>query len=138
MKNKLILFFSLILTLNLFASTDTKFYNINSMYGISMRKITSISKDDKGFIWGASKMGILRVTEGDCRIYQLPYIATDIISVNLTYSYSYRTIFPQNTVLTPLHLFWENKLSYINIGIKTFPWKETQWWVRFIFTIYQS
>lgn len=58
------------------------------MYGISMRKITSISKDEKGFIWGASKMGILRVTEGDCRIYQLPYIATDIVSVNLIYSYS--------------------------------------------------
>lgn len=55
MKNKITLFFSLILTLNLFASTDTKFYNINSMYGISMRKITSISKDDKGFIWGAPK-----------------------------------------------------------------------------------
>ncbi len=88
MKNKIALFFCLILTLDLFASLDTKFYNINSMYGISMRKITSISKDEKGFIWGASKMGILRVTEGDCRIYQLPYIATDIVSVNLIYSYS--------------------------------------------------
>ena len=88
MKYIIFFFVSLCYAVNVSASLDTRFYHINSIYGISMRKITSICKDKKGFIWGASKMGILRVTEGDYRIYQLPYITTDIISVNLTYSRS--------------------------------------------------
>ncbi|HCO68444.1 MAG TPA: hypothetical protein DIT04_11905, partial [Dysgonomonas sp.] len=79
--------FLLISSLHLLSS-DMKFYNINSIYGISMRETSSICKDDNGFIWTSSKTGILRVTDGDYRIYSLPYRTADVITVKLIYKNS--------------------------------------------------
>lgn len=64
---------------------ETKFYSVNTIFGISMREITSICRDDNGFMWASSKTGVLRLTEGDSRIYQLPYITADVITVKLVY-----------------------------------------------------
>ncbi|WP_319480931.1 response regulator [uncultured Draconibacterium sp.] len=51
-----------------------------------MRETNSVCGDDNGFIWVSSKMGIIRYTEDDIRIYQLPYESTNVITAELTYS----------------------------------------------------
>ena len=72
------------ITLNLHAS-DVKFNSVNAIYGINIRETASVCSDDNGFIWVSSKTGILRLTDDDYRIYQLPYQTADIISVKLVY-----------------------------------------------------
>jgi signal transduction histidine kinase/DNA-binding response OmpR family regulator/ligand-binding sensor domain-containing protein len=66
-------------------AADTKFYSINSIYGISLRETSSLSSDKNGFIWASAKTGILRLTENDCRLYKLPYDIA-FISSRLLYS----------------------------------------------------
>ncbi len=75
-----ILIFCLVFSLNVGA---VKFYNINTLFGISYRVTNSICKDDNGFIWVSSKTGILRLTDNDYRIYQLPYEAAGAVIVKL-------------------------------------------------------
>lgn len=82
MKSRLTLLFLFILSLNLYSS-DVKFYNINTMYGISMREMASVCKDNNGFIWASSKTGVLRITKSDYRIYPLPYKTANILTVRL-------------------------------------------------------
>ncbi len=74
----------LLLTFSLNASA-VKFYSINSIFGISTRVTNSICKDDYGFIWVSSKTGVLRLTDNDYRIYQLPYESAGVIVVKLIY-----------------------------------------------------
>ena len=69
-------------------ASQSRFYNINSMYGISMREVNSICKDNYGFIWASSKTGILRLTEKDYRVYHLPYETANVITVKLIYENS--------------------------------------------------
>ena len=84
MKCKLI-FITLILSVNLSYSSNVKFYNVNDLYGISMRETASVCKDSNGFIWASSRTGIMRLSGYDCRIYPIPYETTDIINVKLKY-----------------------------------------------------
>ena len=67
------------------SASNVQFYNINSMYGISMREANSVCKDHNGFIWVSSKTGILRLTDDDYRIYQIPYETANVITVKLVY-----------------------------------------------------
>lgn len=69
-------------------SAAQKFYNINALFGISMREVNSVCRDQTGFIWASSKTGILRLTEDDYRIYHLPYENTNVITVKLVYENS--------------------------------------------------
>ena len=78
-------FFCLFGVSNIFA---VKFYNINSVLGISTRITNSICKDDNGFIWVTSKTGVLRIAYNDYRIYQLPYESAGVISAKLVYKKS--------------------------------------------------
>ncbi len=78
---------------NIFA---VKFYSINALYGISMRETNSVCKDKNGFVWASSKTGILRLTDNDYRIYQLPYESADVFTVNLVYSYNVLIAFTNN------------------------------------------
>lgn len=66
-------------------SAPVNFYSVNNLFGISMRVTNSICKDENGFIWASSKTGILRLTDDDYRIYQLPFETTGAISVKLAY-----------------------------------------------------
>lgn len=75
-----ILILLLIFSLNVRA---VKFYSINSLFGISNRVTASICKDQNGFIWASSKIGILRLADADYRIYQLPYETAGAIFVKL-------------------------------------------------------
>lgn len=93
MKNLVIkywLFISLIFTWLVFSQAvqAIKFYSINSLFGISSRSANSICKDDNGFIWAASKTGILRLSGNSYRIYDLPYETTGAVVVTLNYKNS--------------------------------------------------
>ena len=69
----LLTFILLFISLNSF-SANVKFYNISDIYGITSGEAFSVCKDQYGFIWASTKTGVLRVTEGDCRNYELTAI----------------------------------------------------------------
>lgn len=73
-----------------------KFYSVNSIFGISTRVTNSICKDDNGFIWASSKTGILRLTDNDYRIYQLPYETAGAIAVKLIFEHSHLIAYTNN------------------------------------------
>lgn len=73
-----------------------KFYSVNSLFGTSMRVTNSVCKDDNGFIWASSKTGILRLTNDDYRIYQLPYETEGVLTVRLIYENSRLTAYSNN------------------------------------------
>ena len=87
-------------------SSNLKFYSINAMYGISMREANSVCKDDNGFIWASSKAGILRLTDDDYRLYQLPYETANILTVKLVYKNSLLLAYTNNG-----QIFYYNVLS---------------------------
>ena len=87
MKFKLLIAIAFFTVLRTVAS-NVKFYSINAMYGISMRETSSLCSDKNGFVWAASKTGILRLSEGDYRIYQLPSASSDYIITRLVYIHS--------------------------------------------------
>jgi signal transduction histidine kinase/DNA-binding response OmpR family regulator/ligand-binding sensor domain-containing protein len=87
--------FTLLIFQNITASPE-KFYNINSLLGTSLREVNSVCNDNKGFIWASSKFGILRITEDDHRIYQLPYSNSNVISLKLVYNYSKLVAYTNN------------------------------------------
>lgn len=67
-------------------ASNVKFYNINELHGISMRQASSVCKDSNGFVWAATKSGILRLTDDDHRVYLLPFETTNVITVGLVFS----------------------------------------------------
>jgi signal transduction histidine kinase/DNA-binding response OmpR family regulator/ligand-binding sensor domain-containing protein len=75
---------------------SVKFYSINTLFGISTRVTNSICEDDNGFIWASSKTGILRLTDTDYRIYQLPYETAGAIVVKLVYEHSHLIAYTNN------------------------------------------
>lgn len=84
MKTKLFLITIFLSALTLQAA-NVKFYDINSIHGINIRKVASICKDDNGFIWASSNTGIMKISEDNYQIYQLPYATADVINVKLAY-----------------------------------------------------
>lgn len=95
MKNKLLII-SFFLATFITYSSNVKFYSVNSLYGISMREVASVCKDKKGFVWASSKMGVLRMAGNDYRIYQLPYVSANILTVKLIYTNSGLLAFTNN------------------------------------------
>lgn len=89
MMTRLFLFFVLFLSgafLRVQGQNALSFQSLNEKFGISLRETTSACMDRNGFVWIASKMGILRVSEDDYRIYQLPYDSPDVVFVKLHYA----------------------------------------------------
>ncbi|MFO8000928.1 MAG: response regulator [Marinilabilia sp.] len=64
---------------------NKRFYNINEVYGTSLRGANSICKDQRGFIWLSTKTGVLRLSEDDPKKYLLPYVTADVLTVDLVY-----------------------------------------------------
>ncbi|MDR2854316.1 MAG: response regulator [Prevotellaceae bacterium] len=83
MKTKLLIVAFVAATFAAYPAAGVKFYNINAMYGISMREMASVCKDDNGFVWAAAKTGVMRLAGYDCRVYPLPYQTADIFKTNL-------------------------------------------------------
>lgn len=50
-----------------------------------MKDITAVVRDDDGFVWSASRTGILRTSAHNYRIYSLPFFTTDVMQVKLAY-----------------------------------------------------
>lgn len=67
-----VLFAFLLLTAAQLPVDDLKFVNMTDAYGLTVRETTSICRDGVGFIWIAARTGIIRLTDSDSRIYQLP------------------------------------------------------------------
>ncbi|NDV95144.1 hybrid sensor histidine kinase/response regulator [Dysgonomonas sp. 521] len=77
-------------------SSNIRFYDINTIHSINMREVASVCKDKNGFIWSASKTGILRLSDDDYHIYQLPYETADIIYTKLVYEHGNLSAFTNN------------------------------------------
>jgi len=95
MKFKLFIICAILPLMAAFAS-NTKFYSINIRYGISIRETYSICEDNNGFIWTASKTGILRLTENDYKLYSLPFKAAGFINVRLLYNNTHLYVYTFN------------------------------------------
>lgn len=79
-KTVVIVFFFLLCAKPIYS---VEFHNMNEIYGISVRAASSICKDETGFIWAASKIGLIRLTEDQYRIYQLPFESSNISNIQL-------------------------------------------------------
>ena len=79
-----IIIFLLLLPLHIFAG-DRQFYNASDIYGTSITEPNSICKDKKGFIWIASKNGVYRLSDNDCKLYVLPYSSMNVVSDEITH-----------------------------------------------------
>lgn len=62
------------------------FKSVTELSGIPMHGITSLVHDADGFVWAASRMGIMRATPTSCRHYDLPFSAPNVMQVKLAYS----------------------------------------------------
>ena len=80
--------FLMVLAILFSQAVDLRFYSLNDLYGISYKEAYSVCQDEKGFIWGATRTGILRISENDYRVYSLPHERTDFFSTRLTCNHS--------------------------------------------------
>ena len=128
MKFKLFIICAILPLMAAFAS-NTKFYSINIRYGISIRETYSICEDNNGFIWTASKTGILRLTENDYKLYSLPFKAAGFINVRLLYNnthlyvytfngqvYYYNPIKDKFVFLLNMQELMHNNFAYLHVG----------------------
>jgi len=67
-------------------ASKNKIYSINTLFGISLRETSSICTDKNGFIWATSKLGIVRLTSDEYKLYELPAEAKDFYTSKLVYS----------------------------------------------------
>lgn len=66
--------------------TFQEFVSVKGANGVPMSGITSLTLDDNGFVWGASRMGILSATPSDVRMYVLPESTPDFMQIRLAYN----------------------------------------------------
>jgi len=82
MKRNLLVILSVILA-SFAHSLNPRFHSINETFGISMLNVSSVCKDDKGFVWTSSRSGVMRLTDDSYRIYSLPFEKHNAIVVKL-------------------------------------------------------
>ncbi len=99
---------------SLFARID--FYNINDLFNISLRETASTIKDDYGFIWVSSKKGILRLTDDEYRIYQLPYNSTDVVFVKVVYKNSNLFAYTNNGQIFKYNILFDRFDFLVHLG----------------------
>jgi len=97
-------------------ASPVKFYSINTMFGISYRVTNSICEDENGFIWASSKTGILRLTDNDYRIYQLPYETAGAIVVKLIYDHSRLIAYTNNGQIFSYNQVYDRFDLLIDLG----------------------
>lgn len=114
MKSRLAIIFLFIIHLSVFA-IDPKFYNINDIYGISIREVYSITKDQDGFIWAASKTGILRLSENSYKKYNLPYKSYDTYFTRLVYRDSLLIAYSNNSQIFKYDRLHDKFVLYMDV-----------------------
>ena len=67
-------------------SIEPAFTSVTDESGVPMFGITSLAQDSDGFVWAASRMGVLRATVADCKLYELPYAHANVMQVRLAYT----------------------------------------------------
>jgi signal transduction histidine kinase/DNA-binding response OmpR family regulator/ligand-binding sensor domain-containing protein len=98
-------------------ASNVKFYNVNETYGVSMREANSVCEDSNGFIWGASKMGVIRLSGDDnYKIYQLPLETANILSVNLVYTDTLFLAYTNNGQIFSYNSFFDRFELVVNIS----------------------
>ena len=97
-------------------SANEKFYSINALHGTSMREMASVYKDKDGFIWSSSRIGVLRLTEDDYRIYSLPYETTNVISVKLAHNHSQLLAYTNNGQLFRYNALYDRFDFLLNLS----------------------
>ncbi len=63
-----------------------EFVSVKGEKYIPMSGITSLTVDDNGFIWGASRIGILRATTQNVSLYDLPVSTSDVMQMKVAYN----------------------------------------------------
>ncbi|MDE7346142.1 MAG: helix-turn-helix domain-containing protein [Muribaculaceae bacterium] len=63
-----------------------EFASVRGSNGIPLSGITSLTVDDNGFVWGASRMGLLRATPSDVKSYVLPVETSNVMQMKLAYN----------------------------------------------------
>ena len=51
-------------------------------------------RDDDGFVWAASRTGVLRVATDDYQLYSLPFTTTDVMQIKRWLSKAFPFLFP--------------------------------------------
>jgi signal transduction histidine kinase/CheY-like chemotaxis protein/ligand-binding sensor domain-containing protein/AraC-like DNA-binding protein len=97
-------------------ASNLKFYNINDLHGISMRQATSVCRDDNGFVWAATKSGILRLTDDDYRVYQLPYETMNVLWSRLLFKEGNLWAYTNNGQVFKYNPIKDQFLLDLNIG----------------------
>jgi signal transduction histidine kinase/CheY-like chemotaxis protein/ligand-binding sensor domain-containing protein/AraC-like DNA-binding protein len=95
---------------------NISFNNINEMFGISIRETASACMDDYGFIWVSSKTGILRLTEDDHRLYQLPFDRLDVLTVKLIFQNSELLAYTNNGQIFKYNVIQDEFFLIANLG----------------------
>lgn len=63
-----------------------EFLQVRGVNGVPMSGITALTVDDNGFVWGASRMGVLRATPSEVKMYGLPVSTSDVMQMKLAYN----------------------------------------------------
>ncbi len=64
----------------------SEFVSVRGQNGVPMSGITALTEDGDGFIWGASRMGLMRATPSDVKMYELPVSTSDVMQMKLAYN----------------------------------------------------
>ncbi len=96
MSYKTILLLIFLYSFNHITVANVDFYSINSLYNVSMRQTASVCKDDDGFIWTASKTGVMRISDRNVKLYHLPYNSANVLFVKLTFCHNKLLAFSNN------------------------------------------
>lgn len=119
-------------------ASNYKFESINDLQGISIRKVYSICKDNDGFIWASTKSGVLRLTQDEYRIYELPFQTVNFITVKLVFENNILWAYSNNgqlfrydpikdKFLFVFNLSESAKNQYINVGAMLVDNSEACW-----------
>lgn len=95
---------------------DVDFHSINNIHNLTIRETNSICRDDNGFIWIASKTGIIRIGVDNYRIYQLPYENANIVFLRITYRNGMLITYSNNGQTFIYNEITDKFETYINIA----------------------
>jgi len=69
-------------------ANEIRAYRFNDLYGTDIQYTTEACQDKNGFVWISGKSGIMRCTENDCHIYQLPFQTLGMSTIRIIYAQS--------------------------------------------------
>lgn len=83
-----LLFLFLWLSTFILQANEIRAYRFNDLYGTDIQYTTEACQDNNGFVWISGRSGIMRCTENDCHLYQLPFQTLGMSAIRITYTQS--------------------------------------------------